>query len=198
MKELVQYAFDFFGYVIPGLFVIFSICIIAIPLDSFEQVIELTSNFEIGMTTVLIVVAYVIGFCIYPIGRMLYKTLGFKLFGNRIVNNSKKSGLSVPAKYALLRHYSPINFKYVESWNIYCAMSHNLMVACLVYSLVAIIRAFEGINVVFWIGTAVFSLLLFLILTHRAVTYFHWAADDINATISSLNLEGSPVKDTKM
>ena len=189
MKELVQYAFDFFGYVIPGLFVIFSISLIAIPINSLEQVVALTVSFDAGLATVLVVASYVIGFCIYPIGRLLYKTIGFKLFGNRIKNDSNSTNLSVPTKYALIRHYSPVNFKYVESWNIYCAMSHNLMVACLIYCIIALIKVFEGENVLFWAGSIVLGLLLFIILTHRAVTYFHWAADDINATISSLDLK---------
>ncbi len=189
MKELIQFAFDFFGYVIPGLFVIFSISILAVPITSVQEAIDFTTSFDAGLATVLVIVAYVIGFCIYPIGRMLYKTIGFKLFGNHILEDTNHSDLSVPTKYALLREYSPANFKYVESWNIYCAMSHNLMVACLVFCIVALIKVIGGHQVLFWISSFALSLVLFLILTHRAVTYFHWAAYDINATISSLNLK---------
>ena len=190
MKELVQYAFDFFAYVIPGLFVIFSISLIVVPVDSLEKIKTLTTSFDAGIATVLVIIAYVIGFCIYPIGRLIYKTIGFKLYGYRINEDSNKTNISVPVKYALLREHSPTNFKYVETWNIYCAMSHNLMVACLVYTIVAIIKTTEaGSNIGFWIGTALFSLVLFFILTQRAVTFFHWAAYDINATISSMDLK---------
>jgi hypothetical protein len=195
MKELIQFAFDFFGYVIPGLFVIFSISILALPIDTFQQAIELTKGFDGGLATVLVIVSYVIGFCVYPIGRFLYKTIGLKLFGNHLDKDSNKSDLSVPTKYALLREHSPMNFKYVESWNIYCAMSHNLMVACLIFSIVTIIKLIEGYNSLFWLGAMVVSVLLFFILTHRAVTYYHWAAYDINATISGLGLEKKPAED---
>ena len=47
----------------------------------------------------------------------------------------------------------------------------------------------DGGHALFWIGSFILSLILFIILTHRAVTYFHWAAYDINATISSLDLK---------
>jgi hypothetical protein len=189
MKELIQFSFDFFAYVIPGLFVIFSISLIAIPIDTFQEVKYLTVDFDGGLATVLVIVAYTIGFCIYPIGRYLYKTIGFKLWKNRIKDDSNGTAMSVPTKYALLRHHSPTNFKYVESWNIYCAMSHNLMVACLIYCVVALVKTAQGNNIEFWAGTFVLGLVLFFILTHRAITYFHWAAYDINATISSLNLK---------
>ncbi len=200
MKELIQFAFDFFGYVIPGLFVIFSISILAVPLTTFQEAIDMTKSFDSGLATVLVIVAYVIGFSIYPIGRFLYKTIGFNLFGYRIDEDTNTNNLSVPEKYALLREHSPMNFKYVESWNIYCAMSHNLMVACLIFCTVAFIRLLEGVivpswigtirlDVLFWIGSFTISLSLFFILTQRAVTYFHWAAYDINATITSLDLK---------
>ena len=189
MKELVQRAFDFFGYVIPGLFIIFSLSILAVPINDIDTVISLTKKFDIGLGTVMVIVAYVIGFCVYPVGRFLYKTIGFKLFGNRILDDSNQTNLSVPTKYALLREHSPMNFKYVESWNIYCAMSHNLMVASLFFSVVSIIKMASGTDKLLWFGALVTGIIIFLILTHRAVTYFHWAAYDINATISSLKLK---------
>jgi hypothetical protein len=195
MKELIQFAFDFFGYVIPGLFVVFSISIIALPISSMQEVIDLTKDFDGGLATVLVIVSYVIGFCIYPIGRFLYKSIGLKLFGNHLDDDSNKSDLSVPTKYALLREHSPMNFKYVESWNIYCAMSHNLMVACLIFSMVTVIKLIQGNDVIFWLSALVVSILLFFILTHRAVTYYHWAAYDINATIKSLDLNKKSNKD---
>ncbi len=189
MKELVQHAFDFFGYVIPGLFIIFSLSILAVPINNIDTAISMTKKFDIGLGTVMVIVAYVIGFCIYPVGRFLYKTIGFKLFGNRILDDSNQTNLSVPNKYALLREHSPMNFKYVESWNIYCAMSHNLMVASLFFCVVSIVKIVSGVDTLLWIGALLTGIIIFLILTHRAVTYFHWAAYDINATISSLKLK---------
>jgi hypothetical protein len=189
MKELVQHAFDFFGYVIPGLFIIFSVSILAVPINDIDTAISLTKQFDIGLGTVMVIVAYVIGFCIYPVGRFLYKTIGFKLFGNHILEDSNQNNLSVPTKYALLREHSPMNFKYVESWNIYCAMSHNLMVASLFFAAVSIIKIASGADTLLWTGALLAGIIIFFILTHRAVTYFHWAAYDINATISSLKLK---------
>lgn len=195
MKDLLQHAFDFFAYIIPGLFVIFSLSILVVPDLTPETAIEYTKDFDAGLATVFVIVAYVVGFCIYPVGRMLYKTLGFKLFGNRILADSNHSNISVPTKYALLREHSPMNFKYVESWNIYCAMSHNLMVASLIFCIVSIVKMVLALmdgastGVLIWFGALLMGILIFLILTQRAVTYFHWAAYDINATIASLDLK---------
>jgi hypothetical protein len=201
MKELVQYAFDFFAYVIPGLFVLFSISLWIYPIDSFGEAIDLTKKVTKEVATVLVVVSYVVGFIIYPIGRIIYKTFGFKIFPRLLLdykkdkdeseNNSKKEEekLSLNAKYSLLRELSPTNFKYVESWNIYCAMSHNLMVASLIFSIVSFIRILDTDHALFWAGTGVLGLFIFLVLTHRAVTYSQWAKGDINASIESLNLD---------
>jgi len=194
MKELVQRAFDFFGYVIPGLFIIFSLSILVVPIKDINTVISLTKKFDIGLGTVMVIFAYVIGFCIYPVGRYLYKTIGFQLFGNHLkddepTDSNKDDKLTVSNKYALLREHSPMNFKYVESWNIYCAMSHNLMVASLFFSAVSIVKIARGGDKLLWFGALVTGIIIFLILTHRAVTYSRWAYDDINATIESLKLK---------
>ncbi|MBT8252827.1 MAG: hypothetical protein HKN00_03485 [Flavobacteriaceae bacterium] len=209
MKDFIQHAFDIFGYVIPGLFVIFSLSLLDPDISSIADLKSKTENFDAGIATVLVIVAYVIGFMIYPIGRILYKGIGLPLFGNTINDDSNHIDLSVPTKYALLRELSPSNFKYVESWNIYCAMAHNLMVACLIFSGVTTVKAISTIEFIkfkqlsfgeflydilsgpalVWLIVSVWGIKLFVLLTYRAVTYFHWAAYDINATIKSLNLE---------
>jgi len=189
MKDIIQFSFDFFAYVIPGLFVIFSISLITVPIDSIDIAIEKTKDFTTEIVTVVIIVSYVIGFIIYPIGRLIYKTFGFKLFPKLLVDKKNDESLSLNAKYSLLRELSPTNFKYVESWNIYCAMAHNLMVASLVFTFVSLIKFIISKFVFFWLGAVLLGIFIFLVLTHRAVTYSQWAKGDINASIESLNLD---------
>lgn len=195
MKDIIQFSFDFFAYVIPGLFVIFSISLIAVPIDSIDQAIEKTKDFSTEIVTVLIIISYVIGFIIYPIGRKIYKSLGFKIFPHLLIKDDEDDKLSLNAKYSLIRELSASNFKYVESWNIYCAMAHNLMVASLVFTIVSFIKLFKSNYELFWLGAIVLGIITFLVLTHRAVTYSQWAKGDINASIESLNLENKVIEE---
>lgn len=55
-----------------------------------------------------------------------------------------------------------------------------------IFSIVTVIKLIQGNDVVLWLSALVVSILF--ILTHRAVTCYHWAAYDINATIKSLDL----------
>jgi len=60
---------------------------------------------------------------------------------------------------------------------------------------VTVIKLIQGNDVVLWLSALVVSILLLFILTHRAVTCYHWAAYDINATIKSLDLNEKTKKD---
>ena len=174
-KELMQFSFAFLEYVIPG-FLVFSVSVIAIPINFFQNVIDLTFYFNTGLATVYVIVAYTLVFCVYSTGIFLYKTIGIKPWWNRIKEDWDTSTFSAPTKYALLRHHSPSNFKYVESRNSYIAMAHNLLVACLIYWICSLVKAKRGNNTQFWAGTFVLGMVLFFIVGNSAVTYFHWAA----------------------
>jgi hypothetical protein len=187
MKELIKFTFDFFAHVIPGLFVIFSISLLFITDVSLDVLLKMTGKIDKITATVIVIIAYVVGFAINPFGRFLYRFVGFKLWRNKIVNNVD---LFISDKFALIRHHSPANFNYVETWNIYCAMAHNLAFASLCLCLVSVIKIIQQqTDPVNWIVMALISLILFFIFIQRAVTFYHWASHDLNATISSLNLD---------
>ena len=126
MKELIKFTFDFFAHVISGLFVIFSLSLLFMTSVSLEALLEMTGKIEKSTATVVVIMAYVVGFAINPFGRFLYRSIGFKIWQNKIVNDVD---LFISDKFALIRQHSPANFSYVETWNTYCAMSHNLAFA---------------------------------------------------------------------
>lgn len=187
MKELIKFTFDFFAHVIPGLFVIFSLSLLFIPDVSLDVLFKMTGKIDKITATAIVVMAYVVGFAINPFGRFLYRFIGFKIWRNNIVNHVD---MFISDKFSLIRHHSPANFNYVETWNIYCAMAHNLAFASLCLWVVSMIKIVqqktEPLN---WILMAIISVILFFIFIQRAVTFYHWASHDLNATISSLNLD---------
>jgi hypothetical protein len=126
MEKIFHSAFDFFSYAIPGCCIIFAFFILDTRYCSAEDYLTMAGKLQVGSGILILVIGYIVGFAVNPIGRYLYKTLGFKLFKHEFEDIE---GLSISDKYVLLRDLSPNNFKYVESWNMWCAMSHNLAIA---------------------------------------------------------------------
>jgi hypothetical protein len=134
------------------------------------------------------VIGYIVGFAVSPIGRFLYKSLGFKLFKHDFEDIV---GLSISEKYVLLRELSPNNFKYIETWNMWCTMSHNLAIASalvVVNSILKIIATTTNNNT-FWIVFTISFAILFFLFVQRAVKFSVWAAGDINSSINKLHLQ---------
>lgn len=186
MKELIQFTFDFFAHVIPGSILLFSLALLHPELQSIESFVALTKTINPVIGTIIIVAAYIAGFAVNPFGRYLCSKLGFKLWKKKVENDV---AMFISDKYILVRQYSPANFKYVEIWNTYCAMSHNLAVAFLLLLVVSSIKllvfnAAAGI----WFPAFLVSLFLFFALLHRAVLFSLWAARDLNAAITCLDL----------
>lgn len=188
MEKIFYSAFDFFSYAIPGCFVLLA-CWLLHP--DYAQLSDYL--YEIGKLGVIhgifiLLISLVIGFAVNPIGRALYRSLGFKLFNHSFTN---LPGLSISEKYTLIRQFSPENFKYVEIWNMMGTMAHNLAFAALLIVANSLIKAFwiHPANMGFWLLIAFAALVLLFLFLARAVKYFVWAADDINAAIRKLHLE---------
>ncbi len=187
MDKIFHSTFDFFSYAIPGFYIIVSCFILNSELETVQHFLNYTSKINVATGSFLLILAYIIGFAIYPIGRFLYKKLGFALWRKPIQNDIP---LFISDKYVLVRQFSEANFKYIETWNMFCALSHNLVVACLLAFLFTLIRLFviSPANIGFWLFFMLIQISLTFIFLHRAVTFSLWAAHDLNATISSLNL----------
>lgn len=187
MDKIFHSTFDFFTHALPG-FCIFSTII---TFDSeyylLDGFINTANSIKIGGGILILIISYIIGFVIYPFGRFLYKRLGPKVCKDQIHNDID---LFISDKFVLVRELSPNNFKYIETWNMFCAMAHNLAVSSLVLFIVSIVKIIIFKSVInIWGILIPFSFLLFVIFLHRAYKFHIWAADDLNASITCFNLD---------
>ncbi|MBK8920476.1 MAG: hypothetical protein IPM81_03065 [Saprospirales bacterium] len=188
MDKIFHSTFDFFSHAIPGFCVLSSFFILDPTLQDAQQFLKLASQMNIGSGVFVLVLSYLTGFAINPIGRKIYKRLGFLLFENKFHKDYK---LFISDKFILIREFSPNNFKYVETWNMFCAMAHNLAVASLFVLCITLIKInwqHPG-NIEFWRTVAGLSLVFFILFLHRAVKFYKWAGDDLNAALWTLQLE---------
>lgn len=187
MNKIFYSAFDFFTHAIPGFCIIVSLFILDKNLNTSQEFIARANQFHIGGAVLLLVVGYIIGFGVHPIGRYFYKKIGFKIWNEKILNDVP---LFISDKYILIREFSPQNFKYIETWNMFCAMAHNLAVACLLTLIFILIKiVFIGVpNISFWLIFGAVSLVFLFLFLHRSVRFSIWAAHEINATVNRLNL----------
>ncbi len=187
MKELINFTFDFFGHVLPGIVIIISFSLFFIDTNSLDFIKEQINTINTANSTLIAISAYIVGFALDPIGKLLYKKIGFKIWNLKVQNGVD---MFISNKFALVREFSEKNFKYVEKWNMYCTMSYNFALASIFVFLSSIFKVFqEKENYLFWLLIIVLSLFLFFIFLYKAVLFSIWAAHDLNATITALKLE---------
>lgn len=182
MEKLFHSTFDFFCHALPGTIIVLSPLFLGYELNSSKDFLTMANQIQIGSAILIIALGYIIGFAIYPIGRFLYKSLGFLIWKRKIHEDIDQF---ISDKYVTIREFSPSNFKYVETWNMFCAMAHNLAVASLLIFLMVVLKIilFRPNGLGIWIGVTAALIILFFIFLHRAVVFSIWAANDINATI---------------
>lgn len=187
MDKIFHSTFDFFTHSLPGMCVVCALFVLDPSHHTVNDFIEHANDIELGGGVLLLIVSYIIGFAIHPIGRLLYKKVGFRIWKEEIQNDFE---LFLSDKYALIRELSPTNFKYVETWNMFCAMGHNFAVASLILSTCCVIKILvhQTDEVGFWLTVFIVSTICFFIFLQRAVRFSIWAAHDINSAINSLNL----------
>lgn len=184
MDKLIEFTFDFFGHVIPGLIILCALSLLFIDLNSFDEILAQVKSIETNKIPVLLLPAYVFGFAANPIGKILYTKIGKRIWKQNIKNHVD---MFISDKYVMVREGSPINFKYIEKWNIYCAMAHNLAVGFLILFLVVLTKLdFGHGHFTSWILIGIVSLILFFVLIERAVIFSTWATHDLNATVEKL------------
>lgn len=195
MKDLIKFAFDIFSHILPGSIVIILIFISSKDVVSLDSILQLTKEIELG-NYLMIVLAFVIGFAITPIGRFFYKNVCFNFWKLKIKDNNSSF---ISDKYSIIREHSPLNFEYVERWNMYCTMSHNLAIVSIILLIVSVVKLFNWDNIdgFLWICTTIGSIILILIFHYNAVKFSIWAADDINSTISTLKLSEKKISQAK-
>ncbi|MEM1327661.1 MAG: hypothetical protein AAGI23_16990 [Bacteroidota bacterium] len=187
MDKIFHSTFDFFTHALPGMCVVTALVLLDGDIQTFNDLLERAAPTTLGSAAVILLVSYVTGFAVYPFGRILYKKVGFKIWNRAI---ERDVPLHISEKYTLLRELSPSNFKYVELWNMFCAMAHNLAIASLILGGCAIIKAIKSpADKLSWIIVLIVSIIAFFIMLYRAVKFSLWAADDINSSIRVLDLQ---------
>jgi hypothetical protein len=187
MKDFLEFTFDFFVHVLPGSLVIIAISLLFIPIGVEDGLEDILGKFETTKGIAFAVFAFVIGLAVNPLGKTILKKIGFTIWKPKILNNVD---MFVSDKFVLIREHSSANFKYVEKWNMYCSLSHNLSFACLILVLVSLIKLIlQDPNQMIWLSIIIICTILFFIFLKSAVTYSIWAQHDLNAAISALKLK---------
>ena len=190
MDKFFNSTFDALTNVVPGSMVIASLILFDSSLLTIDDIITKLNKIELGSAALLVFVSYVIGFAISPLGKFIYQKIGFKLWPMKAtIGNSE---LSISDKFVLVRQFSQNNFKYIESWNMFCALAHNLAISSLVLLFASIFRItmIDNSNPIIFISLSVISIILFLLFLKRAVIFRIWAINDLNATVDRLELLG--------
>lgn len=190
MDKIFHSTFDFFTHALPGFCALSAFFILDTNLNYAEDFLVYAGRMNIGSGVFMLIASYITGFAVNPLGRALYRSLGFRLFKS-LPHAANDTGLFISNKFILIREFSPNNFRYVETWHMFCAMSHNLAVASLLmvcFSL-AKIAFCDPPNALFWWAAVLVTGGFFFIFLHRAVKFNLWAADDLNAAIKALRLE---------
>lgn len=196
MDKIFHSTFDFFTHALPGALVVAAFYLLhGLNIQSAADLFEKTDALSWGTGITILVMGYILGLVMYPLGRALYLKLGRKKISRKINQDPNdhlppKQQLSLPDKFALIRELSPINFKYVETWHMYCGMCHNFAVACMLIAIMLLLKIdlSQLFQNGFWIPMAAVLVLFAAVFIDRAIIFSTWAANDLNATIRKLNL----------
>lgn len=201
MEKLINSAFDFFAYALPGFCVLASFFILDETLNTSREYLELADEQQAGSGIFLLGIGYAVGFAITPLGRRLYQWFSKQkwLFGNldKWLNGNlrpyapNETGKFISDKFVPLRELSPNNFRYIESWHVYSLMAHNMAVAGLVALSMALYKIFfcHPPNPDFWWKAVAAISALIILFLYSAAKFNIWAQNDLNAAIVALKLE---------
>ncbi|MCW5924888.1 MAG: hypothetical protein KIS77_21390 [Saprospiraceae bacterium] len=199
MEKILNSAFDFFAYALPGFCILASFFILDPTLVTSQDFLELAGRLKVGSSVAILGMGYAVGFAVTPLGRKLYKAtertkffgwLNKVLEGNLAVNQENETGMHLSNKFALAREMAPNNFKLIESWHVYSVMAHNMAVAgiatlCLILTKLALQKP---PNADFWWATAFVTLVLIVLFIFNAVKFNTWSVNDLNGTLKAMRL----------
>jgi hypothetical protein len=188
MDKFFNSTFDALTNVVPGSMIIASLILFDSSLFTIDDILSKLNKIELGSAAILVFTSYVIGFAISPLGKYIYQKIGFKLWPMKA--NTGNSELSISDKYVLVRQFSQDNFKYIESWNMFCNLAHNLAIASIVVFFASIFRLTmtDNSNPNIFVSLGVVSFILFFLFLKRSVIFRIWAINDLNAAVDRLEL----------
>lgn len=195
MDKIFYSAFDFFTHVIPGFCILSSFFILDSSITDAQQFLKLSSQMTIGSGVFLLIISYIVGFAVGPLGQWLHKNIGLKIFRYKFHEDLR---LFISDKFILIREFSPNNFRYVETWHMFSAMAYNLAIASLFVLIMSILKIWlqNPPNAIFWWCVALASIMFFFLFLYRAVKFNLWANDDLNAAIKILHMEDLSIQKT--
>ena len=187
MDKFFNSTFDALTNVVPGAFFLAALTLLDPSFQTVDDLISKANDIDLGGGAFIIMICYVIGFAIGPIGKTLYQKVGFYLWP---MEPEASSSLSISDKFILVREYSPTNFKYIESWNMFCTLAHNLALTTIALFVVSLLRIFvyKSSSVLLFVAIALLSVIGFFLFLKRAVVFRSWAIKYLNAAIATLNL----------
>ncbi len=209
MDRILNSAFDFFAYALPGFCILASFFLLDKSLEYGSDFLVYAGRLHVGSGVVLLAVSYIVGFAVTPIGRMVFKWIqnsGFikwldKIFKGNLEKyeenevyetapDGTKKEMFISNKFILVRELAPNNFRYIESWHVYSMMSQNMVIAGIVaFFLVAYKTIFHDLpNPAFWCAVAVIILILTILFMYNSVKFSVWSLNDHNAAITRLHL----------
>ena len=212
MEKLINSAFDFFAYALPGAFMILSLFILDKQYDTIQDFLNFAQKLKAGGAAVLLAAGYLTSFAVTPLGRKLYKWFhGVKnpgegfffkkmncwLNGNLEKDiyefddeNKKELKIPISKKFILVRELSPFNFRYIESWHVYSLMSHNMAIAnILVFVFVAYrLIAYRPDCMMPWLWVMLGAVVFTFLFLYNAAKFYVWSTNEQNAAIEALNL----------
>ena len=185
MEKFFHSTFDFFSHALPGILMLGSFYILDTNYNNLDDFIEKANQVDVGGAVLILLIGYVIGFACYPIGRYTYKKLA-EWFAKDDQQFRAPSDLA--NQFTLVREKSPANFKYIEAWNMFCAMSHNLACWALFTVMLGAYRVIHAgaENKSYWGIFCVIFFVLFVIFIHRAYTFSKWAKVDMVSTCEKI------------
>lgn len=209
MDRILNSAFDFFAYALPGFCILASLFLLDQSLEYGSDFLVYAGRLHVGSGIVLLALSYIVGFAITPFGRLIFKKIqnsGFirmldkffkgdlqKFEENEVYETApdgKKQIMFISNKFILVRELAPNNFRYIETWHVYSMMSQNMVVAGLVAIPLILYKIFWHCpsNPAFWWTTAGFVLLLTVLFMYNSVKFSIWSTNDHNAAITRLHL----------
>ncbi len=198
MENIKFSIFDLFAYTIPGCVALLAGAIYFN--SNISQLSDLGAIFQnagIGTGLLTIVVAYIIGFAIDTPGSWVYYKIGCRIWGAPYDPRSRK--LSNSTERALVRHFSPENFSYIQLWKVVKTMSHNLSFASILLGITSTVKAFQvqPQYQLEWFSIAIISFIGSVIFLNRSNLFDKWHYRDLTETVNALRLEQRAFKEVE-
>ena len=190
MDSIKYSTFDFFRYIMPGVFYLVVVSITVNPLiKDLPSLIEFLSTVDAEMIILMVILGYILGFALDPIGLKLV-SIAQKMWVDKLRFNVS-SNLGATEKYLLVRKNVPDLYVYIEKWFMLAGMSGNLSLGMLLLMLTSIIKIVQNYQSNYWVWVIIFSAssVLSVILLKRGETFTRWANRELHCAIDLFDLE---------